>query len=810
MRLSRATCTMAEVPLPTPTQVPVPSTDIRNAVFAGAKLDEEVTGTGEFYTDRLGVKRLTNTGRNNQFDAAQLDRANRFEQFLLSSGYVFLGDYEDGPFQFSARNQYIRYNNQYYRLNAATDVGFTTTGTDATSFANDVTHFVLMDGDTIRQELGSGDGQKLVGKCATLGVLRTIEPEYHGQEIILFRAVNDGPVLNERLYYDALDSSTPDNDLFVFVTPSGARWKVNIDDGYNVWLAGFVASDNNLVECINKISSFCISNTRTGEIPRLNDRALKVKIPAVGNPNIYTLNSQLKYPVTLMHLEWQTSAFLDCSSVITDCVVASNEYDTLLAGMGNSYNGGSANQGGGGWSCLNGAVFIKGPGTDYSNGAGFILGNKSRLPNGTSYLHVRDVNVSNIRVFGCNGGIEFGTHDTYCCGFTDAQAYANNYGHYQPNTLCLNSGERLYVSNFIYSDNLLGNHYINTNGHDYFHSNGSNDYSRKDAILYGPDASGTLTYTDCHVEGFAEMMINQPAKNGSAGQCRFQSKGGKIDPRSRNVTYRGVRKIFNASTYNSVIVELIETDLGSGPAGYMCNDAYGSWAGYGNQVTVIIKHRVSDVYKWLPRFRYGVGGYLLNPEHTFTGSPSDTFPTTVQGASLASAYHFVVAQGGATIAYGSATNADSDGLIPVAITMPSDTSVLYLYHAGYAQFPRNTAKLSCKCSVKCGSATGSINVQAVVRPLTYQTITVNSNVVTAAETSRGQVLGDSVDVLNTILTKPYLTITANDFVSTPPLQIDNYFLGSLWSNPGLRFYGFVGTIYVKLPAYWFNANHPNT
>lgn len=148
---------MAEVPLPTPTQVPVPSTDIRNAVFAGAKLDEEVTGTGEFYTDRLGVKRLTNTGRNNQFDAAQLDRANRFEQFILSSGYVFLGDYEDGPFQFSARNQYIRYNNQYYRLNAATDVGFTTTGTDATSFANDVTHFVLMDGDTLRQNLGSGE-----------------------------------------------------------------------------------------------------------------------------------------------------------------------------------------------------------------------------------------------------------------------------------------------------------------------------------------------------------------------------------------------------------------------------------------------------------------------------------------------------------------------------------------------------------------------------------------------------------------------------------------------------------------------------
>lgn len=91
------------------------------------------------------------------FSESQTDKENRFQQFLLSSGYVFLGDYENGPFQFSARNQYIQYNNQYYRLNAATDVGFTTTGTDATSFTNDVTHFVLMDGDTIRQNLGSNE-----------------------------------------------------------------------------------------------------------------------------------------------------------------------------------------------------------------------------------------------------------------------------------------------------------------------------------------------------------------------------------------------------------------------------------------------------------------------------------------------------------------------------------------------------------------------------------------------------------------------------------------------------------------------------
>lgn len=97
------------------------------------------------------------TQRESDFVASQANKEARFQQFLLSSGYQFLGDYEDGPFQFSARNQYIRYDNQYYRLNAATDVGFTTTGIDATSFANDVTHFVLMDGDTLRQDLGSSE-----------------------------------------------------------------------------------------------------------------------------------------------------------------------------------------------------------------------------------------------------------------------------------------------------------------------------------------------------------------------------------------------------------------------------------------------------------------------------------------------------------------------------------------------------------------------------------------------------------------------------------------------------------------------------
>ncbi|HFD6833674.1 TPA: hypothetical protein ACF3LW_003233, partial [Klebsiella oxytoca] len=153
---------------------PVPSASMPDVHDNAQNLDfalNEITST--FWTDRLGRRRMSWLGiesaftmkltdfesrfdfrlaeQESVFAESLVDKENRFQQFLGDSGYVFLGDYEDGPFQFSARNQYIRFQNQFYRLNKSTDTGFTTTGTDETSFANDVTHLVLMDGDTLRQ-----------------------------------------------------------------------------------------------------------------------------------------------------------------------------------------------------------------------------------------------------------------------------------------------------------------------------------------------------------------------------------------------------------------------------------------------------------------------------------------------------------------------------------------------------------------------------------------------------------------------------------------------------------------------------------
>ncbi|HBS6333226.1 TPA: hypothetical protein MAM12_002058 [Klebsiella pneumoniae] len=173
-----------------------PSNSMKDLNDNALAFDDYMNSESDTFIDRLGATRRTrfkmDLDYDNQmavhesvFELAQADKEDRFQGFLNSSGYVFLGNYENGPFQFSARNQYIRYDNQYYRLNAETDVGFITTGTTAASFANDVTHFVLMDGDTLRQNLGSDEGLKLIGQCGNLTALRAAEPSVNGQQIYL-------------------------------------------------------------------------------------------------------------------------------------------------------------------------------------------------------------------------------------------------------------------------------------------------------------------------------------------------------------------------------------------------------------------------------------------------------------------------------------------------------------------------------------------------------------------------------------------------------------------------------------------------
>lgn len=190
----------------TPTNNPIPSEDPRDLKFNAGKIDEEVNGSADYYADRFGVQRLTNTGRDNQFHDAQNQRESDFQQFLLNSGYQFLGDYENGPYEITTRNQIIRYQNEFWRLNAATNPPYTTTGINSTSWTTDVTHLVSVGDATLRQELSSNvtPGADLV----SLKNGKVTDAIYYATPD-MFGAVGDGVADDYQAIQDMFDAGAP-------------------------------------------------------------------------------------------------------------------------------------------------------------------------------------------------------------------------------------------------------------------------------------------------------------------------------------------------------------------------------------------------------------------------------------------------------------------------------------------------------------------------------------------------------------------------------------------------------------------------
>ncbi|HHS9710820.1 TPA: hypothetical protein ACTW9I_005133, partial [Raoultella planticola] len=431
------------------TRDPVPSADMRNVFDNAQNLDLALNDiTSSFWSDRLGRSRMSWFGlesaftvklsdfesrfstqiveQETTFDASQADKENRFQAFLDSSGYVFLGDYEDGPFQFSARNQYIRYNNQYYRLNAATNVGFTTTGTDATSFANDVTHFVLMDGDTLRQNLGSSEGFSLVGKCPNISTLRAIEPSYNGQSIILERASAGAATVNAILTHDPTDTTSPDDGISIFVTPGGARWKADISQGYDLRLAGLLVDGSNfspvLKKAINAIINKVVANGRVNNVTR------HIRVVPTNFICEFKITEKVDIP-SFIDIGCVGGPYFEAGDFEGDPFqVANQAYPQLTKAIfqaETSWKGATSkywNQaiGKNPFISLDGQVItLRGPGyrLDESGNptlktTGIIFGNDV-----TCELDVRNLTICDMNIIGFHTSHRWGTYYTFMCGF---------------------------------------------------------------------------------------------------------------------------------------------------------------------------------------------------------------------------------------------------------------------------------------------------------------------------------------------------------------------------------------------------------
>jgi len=119
--------------------------------------------TKVIWKDRFGRNRKTLWGLEQDFNTQLISQQQRFDYFIQNSGYKFIGEYTSGPLTIQDYNQIIRYENEFWKLNASTTPPFTTTGNNAASWVNDLTHFVIVGDAALRQVLTSTSGAGVIG-----------------------------------------------------------------------------------------------------------------------------------------------------------------------------------------------------------------------------------------------------------------------------------------------------------------------------------------------------------------------------------------------------------------------------------------------------------------------------------------------------------------------------------------------------------------------------------------------------------------------------------------------------------------------
>lgn len=215
-----------------------------------------------------------------------------FQQFLLDSGYVLLGDYAAG-LTITALNQIFSKDGELYRASAGLALPYTTTGV----WADEADKFVSVGDAVLRQDiansvdtdLGSaliGGANRVVDTVADVRKQRGTKNPYVVAAGYYARR-DKGPAF---YVYDPDDSTSADNGGTVLVSEFGSRYKLNHPG--SVSIDDFGAKGDGITDDSARIQVAFDWASATG-IPLVASAKtyglkLSQRIAIEGNPNAYT------------------------------------------------------------------------------------------------------------------------------------------------------------------------------------------------------------------------------------------------------------------------------------------------------------------------------------------------------------------------------------------------------------------------------------------------------------------------------------------------------------------------------------------
>lgn len=655
----------------------------------------------------------------------------------------------------------------------------------------------------LETKINQPDGFSFVGRCPDIATLRTLEPRFPGQAIILERAVTDGPVLNEIITHNPAPQETDDDGYSRWVTPSGNVWEAQTALGLNIFLAGVSANTHNLAECLNRVVKDKVSRViARGYVAGGVGSAIRIPaLPRSDGSTVYVMNEQVRIP-TFLAVYASDGLILDWSNFTTaTALVVDNEFPGLTNAMMFLNNGpgwgagsGASSSHNSGGIFLNGAL-IKGPGRDNTQYPGIRYGNVT-----PGFAHCRNGKIIGGRVTGFKSGLKLGYVDTYMPEFIDIHLVKNKYAietdygtDANGNIIFTNSGETIRVIRCILGDNSSHPVYRNDRGHHLRLLDCNIDYNNGDLVHCSPYNLGETVIFGGWLEGNEGLFLNCPVRAIADGENSLWITGApKIYlNRSVNEAFYGVRELVFGDTDRTVL----HVDASIFAKGPYVNGPYGAFKSPNPANKALIEFdfpRSMATYRFLPSYDHRINSVLA-----FNGTEGADVNTTKE-----TGYFFVTKTGEAQVKFGGAGDRDEhDDYIPVLITTTSPTDVVQLYYSKPINTGEQRKKLSATCSVKVGDATGSVNVRACARVVSRVDRKANSTTYVVSDTEVHTVNLGTTQNITTALTKEGITVTKNDFMGTYPLEVD--LVGGLFAYMGLLYTGYVGTIMVKLPAWWF-------
>ena len=677
----------------------------------------------------------------------------------------------------------------------------------------------------VRKEMRMADGLKMVGKCPNIATLRTIEPSYSGQSIILEKCDVDGVLLNVQLHHDPYDIFSPDDGFSVFVTPGGARWKPDLTHGYNVALAGLKRDLSNLADCFDRVRDSIINRIKANG--RVNNILCKIMIPSVSFVTDYKVDRPLIYP-SIISVTALGNVYIEPKEGM--------HFQPVICGDNSQFTSKLTKamfQAGSGWQgatrkylnqasarvildCVGGVLTIRGPGyaLEYTDKDGDPVfdanGNPTLDTTGLSIgnmapcdLDCRDVVVQNVSVIGFNKPFVWGTYNTFICGLRNVY-FSRVYDAVTIPDGISNSGERMWYDNVTFA-NVARHAFVGKSAGEHTLYNCSVDFVGKDLFYNGSNSACRFVFQSGHIEGVQRYIASKEAPTSYSKASVYISESVKYDPRRGANDYRGITQMFSApvNPYKPEYGIGLFIDFNahiSAFDGVAPNAEYPCYAGspVNTGFDLRMKQQRAPGSRYLNT--YGPGSKLLHatiqPAEVDVGNPVTSADPLSTGSLFAA-----IKTGGAVVEYGAASD-QNDSIRTIKITLSAATDTVQLFLCNRCRVVSGRNPLWASCSVNVEGMTGQANLTPIMANYLGSEVEVNTNVIPMKYQVKPKLAAITQGYPTDMIAMKAKANRTEKFQAMPSSTVLGYWQGADFFVPGFLITGGVGVLILKAPSYW--------